>query len=143
MNWFVWCIQRRSQHLSGKWSCLKAITTLLMLHLSGSSYITGEDTLQDDCDITAIFHQGKYNLNTKNIQDLLLFMEYWKHYNWELIHNTLIILKFIDHDKTGKSNWLAYCIFSVWHVRYAITCCLMVMPSGFQNGIEINVQCIN
>ncbi len=32
-----------------------------MLHLSGSSYITGEDTLQDDCDITAIFHHNKAN----------------------------------------------------------------------------------
>lgn len=34
---------------------------LLMLHLSGSSYITGEDVLQDDCDITAIFHHSKAN----------------------------------------------------------------------------------
>ncbi len=73
-------------------------------------------------------------------------MEYWERHlkmRLDLTHNTLIILKFIDHDKNGKSNWLAYCIFSVWHVRYAITCWLMVMPSGFQNGIEINVQCIN
>ncbi len=37
---------------------------LLMLHLSGSSYITEEDALQDDCDITAIFHHNEANSTT-------------------------------------------------------------------------------